>query len=302
MENNIKEVPTKLEDLKKKNDELQQKLKEAMTTIDLIKAGKVDALVEAGKKDLKIYAEKTIDKTYRVLIEKMHEGCVALNKEGIILYCNSSFGEMLNTPLQKLIGTKLTGIINQASKDQFEKLIQEGWEKATTDELYIYGYNGKAIPLLLSLNKLPMDDEPVLSIIFTDITIQKKGEEELRMKIELLEEAGKLAEIGIWVVDLKTNKVTVSDQLYKIYGLDNSKDSHNFSPYELIHKNALEVSKMIFETAVKDLGSFDTYTVIKLPDSKEEKKLHIKGKVISRGGEAYRLIGITQDMSALPKE
>src|ERR1019366_3447666 len=91
----------------KENKELQQQLREATESIDAIKTGNIDALVIADKKALKVYTEKTADKTYRILIEKMHEGAVTLNEDGTILYCNSYFANMVNLPLQNVIGTKL---------------------------------------------------------------------------------------------------------------------------------------------------------------------------------------------------
>ncbi len=35
----------------------------------------------------------------------MHEGAVTLNSDGVILYANSHFANMVNIPLQKVIGT-----------------------------------------------------------------------------------------------------------------------------------------------------------------------------------------------------
>src|ERR1019366_4193597 len=106
----------------KENKELQQQLREATESIDAIKTGNIDALVIADKKDLKVYTEKTADKTYRILIEKMHEGAVTLYKDGTILYCNSSFAGMVNLPLQKVIGTKFKNFIDDSSKGRFEDL------------------------------------------------------------------------------------------------------------------------------------------------------------------------------------
>ena len=80
--------------LENENNELQRQLQAAREYIDIIKGGNIDALVIADKKDLKIYTEKSADKTYRVLIEKMHEGAVTLNEDGIIIYCNSYFANV----------------------------------------------------------------------------------------------------------------------------------------------------------------------------------------------------------------
>lgn len=182
-----KELLEGTEKWKRQNNELQQKLKEAKKTIDLIKTGNIDALVIADKKDLKVYTEKTADKTYRILIEKMHEGAVTLNEDGTILYCNSYFANLVNLPLQKVIGTNLKSFVHDSSKERFEALLKRGWENAVNEDGLIYTREGKAIPILMSLNTLSLDNNSVLSIIVTDLTLQNKNQEELKNRTRQLE-------------------------------------------------------------------------------------------------------------------
>lgn len=186
-----KEIDELLEETKrltKENKKLKQQLLEARESIDAIKKGNIDALVVADQEDLKVYTEKTADKTYRVLIEKMHEGAVTLNEAGIILYCNSYFAHLLNLPLQKVIGTKFKNFIGDTSKERFEALVQRGIQSAAKEDVYISTSDGKAIPVLLSVNSLSLDNNFVLSIILTDLTIQNKNQEELRRRTSQLEE------------------------------------------------------------------------------------------------------------------
>jgi two-component system, sensor histidine kinase and response regulator len=81
--------------------------------------------------------------------------------------------------------------------------------------------------------------------------------------------------------------------------LDSEQSSLSFSPYELIHPKELAISKKIFDNAVKENGSFDTYTKINTPPNNQEKTLHIKGKVIYKDGKPFQLIGTTQDVTVL---
>src|SRR6187551_1446288 len=85
-------------------EELRLQLEEANETIDAIRSGQVDALVVRDQNGHQLYTLKTADQTYRVFIEKMTEGAVTLNQEGVILYSNSRFAAMVNMPLEKVIG------------------------------------------------------------------------------------------------------------------------------------------------------------------------------------------------------
>jgi PAS domain-containing protein len=48
---------------------------------------------------------------YRTFIEEMSEGAVTLTKEGIILYCNPKFAEIVQAPYEKVVGSTLKGFI-----------------------------------------------------------------------------------------------------------------------------------------------------------------------------------------------
>lgn len=172
--------------LKKEKALRQQQLTKAMTSFDIIQKGGIDALVITNKKDLKVYTEKTADKPYRILIESMHEGAVTLNEDGTILYCNSYFASMINLPLQKVIGTTFNNFINDVSKKDFEIMLKRGRKNAIKIEVYLYSKEGKAIPVLMSINSLSLDNNFVISIILTDLTVQNKNQEELKLRAEEL--------------------------------------------------------------------------------------------------------------------
>jgi len=193
------------EDIEKlilENKELQQQLMQARETIDLVKAGYIDALVISDKKLLKVYTEKTADKTYRLLIEKMNEGAVTLNTTGIILYCNSYFAKLVNLPLQKVIGTNFKNFIDETSSECFDFLFKHGWKNALKEEVNIYTNDASTVPVLMSVNNLPLDNDVALSIILTDLTERKKHETELiRANKELIfqneEKEKRAAELSI---------------------------------------------------------------------------------------------------------
>lgn len=172
--------------LAEENTELQRQLQAAREYIDIIKGANIDALVIADKNDLKIYTEKSADKIYRVLIEKMHEGAVTLNEDGIIIYCNSYFSNMVKLPLQNVIGTKLEAFMG-FSKERFESF-RQGRETDIKEEICLYTSEGKTIPVLISVNTLPLDGHLVVSIILTDLTIQNKNQEELKQRTRQLEQ------------------------------------------------------------------------------------------------------------------
>ena len=173
---------------------LRQQLDEANAAIEAIRTGQVDAFVVEDKNGPRLYTLKSADQTYRLFIEKMTEGAITLNKEGIILYCNSRFARMINIPLENMIGSYFKNTIPQGSKKAFDNLISKGWKQEYKDELSLVSTGGKIIPVLISLTTLDLDEGTVLSLIFTDLTSQKKIEKQLREKNALLKKANAVVE------------------------------------------------------------------------------------------------------------
>jgi PAS domain S-box-containing protein len=161
------------DELVRENDELKLRLEEASETITAIRTGQVDALVvNDAESGLQLYTLKTADQTYRVFIEKMNEGAVTLNEEGIILYSNSMFASMLDAPLSRVVGSPFEQFVPQHHKNLFRELFRSGWTADTKMELSIRK-NNTNVPCQLSVTTLQLDEGPSLSIIVTDLTFQK---------------------------------------------------------------------------------------------------------------------------------
>ena len=91
--------------------ELRLQLEEARDTIEAIRTGQIDAIIVEHETGHRLYTLKNADHTYRAFIEKMTEGAVTLDKNGVILYSNSRFAALLNIPLENLIGVPLLNFL-----------------------------------------------------------------------------------------------------------------------------------------------------------------------------------------------
>jgi len=189
MVKNIIELLEETEKLSKENAVLQKLLRNALESIEGFKSDKIDALVIANEKALKVYTEITADQPYRILVEKMHEGAVTLSEDGTILFCNSYFANMVGLPLQKVIGTIFENYIGDSLKKRFEALLnKEETVNALKEEVIIYASDGRHIPVLMTVNAFMLHNNFVLSIIITDLTIQNENQERLKRRTKQLED------------------------------------------------------------------------------------------------------------------
>lgn len=172
--------------LVKENESLLWQLEEATEIIHAIRTGQIDALVVKGKNGHELYTLKTADQTYRVFIEKMNEGAVTLNEDGIILYCNSMFASMVDLPLSKVIGLSFKKFIAENCQDAYLEIFQKGWTQDGKFEISIISHES-LIPCQLSVTTLQLDEGVSLSIIITDLTYQKEIQRLLKLNNERLE-------------------------------------------------------------------------------------------------------------------
>ncbi|MCF0057660.1 ATP-binding protein [Dyadobacter sp. CY356] len=172
--------------LVKENESLLWQLEEATEIIHAIRTGQIDALVVKGKDGHELYTLKTADQTYRVFIEKMNEGAVTLNEDGIILYCNSMFATMVDLPLSKVIGMSFDKFIAENCLDVYQEIFRKGWTQDGKFELSISSHDS-LIPCQLSVTTLQLDEGVSLSIIITDLSYQKEVQRLLKLNNERLE-------------------------------------------------------------------------------------------------------------------
>src|SRR3954447_2863889 len=114
---------------------LQARLLEAEETLRAIRRGEVDALVVEGPRGEQIYTLRGADHSYRIFLEAMHEGAATLTAGGVILYCNRRFAEMVQAPLEDVIGSPLRSFVRAADRPELETVLREGLNGTGKGEL-----------------------------------------------------------------------------------------------------------------------------------------------------------------------
>lgn len=131
--------------------------------------------------------------------------------------------------------------------------------------------------------------------VLTDITPLKRTEEALRKSEASLKEAQRIAHIGNWEWDLKSNSMYSSEEVYSIYG----KKSEELTTYEeglnVIHPEDREfVRRSIAEALEGKPYSIDARIIRR----GEERNVHIQGELVrDQAGDPARLVGTIQDIT-----
>src|ERR1051325_9032294 len=93
-------------------EQLRARLEELEGALNAIRSGEVDALLVEGPRGTQVYSLKGAEQPYRAFIERMAEGAVTVDAQGMIMYCNRRFAEMLEVPLEKIIAQNLLDFVS----------------------------------------------------------------------------------------------------------------------------------------------------------------------------------------------
>lgn len=168
-------------DLLSDNASLRNKLAEYETLLDAIRSGEVDAILRSdGEKSQLVAFEQAVN-AYRQLVEKMAEGALILSTEGLILYANQYMAEMLQAPLNKLIGSSLDNWLTASGNESIQSIIK--WLLKSQDnrvfhnEHILHAQSGKSIAVYIAISRGSIEDgQATFNVIVTDLTEQKRNE------------------------------------------------------------------------------------------------------------------------------
>jgi len=86
-----------------------------------------------------------------------------------------------------------------------------------------------------------------------EITAQKHMEEEVRVKKERLKEAQRLAKVGSWELDLRTNRLFWTDEIFNLFELDEKVFGASYEAFlDAIHPDDREAVNSAYQQSLKD--------------------------------------------------
>ena len=159
------------------NAGLRRRLAALEETLRAIRDGEVDGLFLAEAGGGSLFTLAGADRGYRALIEDMGEGALTVSPQGIVLYANRHFAELLDRPLGRVIGSRIHHCFRLADQGRVSGLLAGGGKAKRSVELELLAEGGGVIPVLLSVTRLDMDGVPeAICMVVTDLTAQREGE------------------------------------------------------------------------------------------------------------------------------
>jgi len=159
----------------------------------------------------------------------------------------------------------------------------------------------------------PLGDSPTTAvqivqgvIAFTAVSLLALGatlgerdaaSRELRHAATSLAEAQQLAHVGSWEWHLPTNRITWSDELYRIYGVEPHSELSYETFLEHVHPEDRDVTRSVVERALDERAPFElTHRIVR--DDGTERWVVGRGRaVVDAAGQLVRMAGTAQDIT-----
>jgi PAS domain S-box-containing protein len=139
-----------------------------------------------------------------------------------------------------------------------------------------------------------------VSLLILGAALAERGEAERQLASAhaSLAEAQEVARLGSWEWDIHSNRVTWSDELYRLWGLEPQSLDLTYERYlESVHPADREQTQAIVERALTTGVPFDFDHRVALPDG-AVRWIHGAGRlVLDEHGEPARMVGTAQDIT-----
>ncbi|MBI5372154.1 MAG: PAS domain-containing protein [Sphingobacteriales bacterium] len=230
---------------------------------------------------------------------------VYIDKSGTLLNYNHSFEKIFGYGRRDFSTFEEWWILTCPDKDCQGKNLDTWkgkWQQAAgmhgiTDqqEFAVTCKSGESRTVLVSGNALAED----MLVTLMDITDLKKTEAALRKSESSLNEAQRVAHIGSWELDHTQNKLSWSEENYRIFEVNPGETPHSYETFlSLVHPDDRKFVNQMYSDSVKNHTRYDIEHRIIL-DGNRIKHLHEQCETIyNPQGEPVLSIGTTQDITA----
>ena len=239
------------------------------------------------------------------LLESAPDAILGADTDGRIRLVNRAAVTLFGYERDELIGRPIEDLVPAVLRDAHVAHRQgfaarpRARSMADGMELSALHRDGTSIPVEISLAPVAGPDGPLVTAIVRDVTERRRAENELRTSRRQLQEAQELARLGSWEWDVPGNKVTWTDQLFRIYGLEPQAVEPTYERFlGYVHPDDRASVQARNEKAFGDHQPFEDVKRVIRADGREI-LMRTQGDVVcDDDGNLIRMIGVCEDVTA----
>ncbi|MDQ8184792.1 PAS domain S-box protein [Pelagicoccus sp. SDUM812002] len=243
------------------------------------------------------------EERFRRSFEYSGIGMAIVSMEGKWMQVNQSLLEMLGYEREHLLNLSFQDITHPDDLDTDLELLNEtvaGKRQNYSMEKRYFNASGETIWVNLNVSLVrDLNDLPIHFVSqIENISESKKLTHEMKEVGDRLELAVRAAGVGIWDLDIANERLIWDEQMFALYGIDQSSFEGSYSDWEKgIHPEDFARSVQEAQDAISGIRDFNTKFRVVWPDGTIK---HLRALAIvqrDENGEAVRMVGTNWDVS-----
>ena len=232
----------------------------------------------------------------RATVDTALAGILTIDDHGIIESCNPAAARLFGFLPDEVVGRNVNLLMPAPFRDEHDGYLEQivGIGREVVGERK----DGSTFPMELAVSETRLGERRLFTGIVNDITARRQAEDALKVIGARLEEAQRLAHVGSWELDLKTNQLVWSEELFHIFGFDPAAPTPTFDEYcDHIHPDDLPALRASMERAT-NLGQSYEYDH-RVVGQETVRDVHVTGHpVLDAAGSVVKLFGTIMDITA----
>lgn len=258
------------------------------------------AIIDITEQKIVEKALNESEQKYRAIFREAKDGVTLIDAEtGYISDCNPEFERQSGRNLQQLEAMKIWETRPPEKTDDarqaFFKIREKGSGSAA--DLELQRPDGEIIPIEFKSSVVEIIGKQYIQSITRDISKRKKTEERLQRSERNLAEAQSLSHIGSWEWDPAADIITGSQEIYRIFGVDQGNLANLSDFSDRLHPDYREQVIQSMNDALKNKSEYNIQYQLVRPDG-TVRAVHARGEVYFNDKSVpIRILGTIQDIS-----
>jgi two-component system cell cycle sensor histidine kinase/response regulator CckA len=243
------------------------------------------------------------EQRFRSLVENAFDAISLVASDGKILYLSPSIERITGETPEERVGLNGFDFVHPDDKARVKALLDQAVNeprtpvRATLRAWHKGGFWRSLEVVLIS----HLQDPNVGAIVcnLRDITDNEVNEKALQESEKRFLQAQQIGKLGSWTWDVASDRVSWSDELCRIYGMEPQQSVGSFQAYlDRVHPEDRKRAKQVIENAFRERKQFSLEERVIRPGG-EVRWLYSTGAVIvDSAGEPTRMIGVCHDITA----
>ena len=259
----------------------------------------LDLTEQKRQESARVYSEER----YRVVVETASDAVVNVDDKGSIVFANPATATIFGYDPAELAGKPLTLLMPEYMRELhqtgFKRYLATGrrhmnWQGT---ELTALRKNGEEFPVEVSFGEITRDGHKTFTGFLRDISKRKQAEQALRRSEAFLAEAQHLSHTGSFSWRVATGEITWSEQLYRIYELENSVPVTLELIRTRVHPEDLTLYERMVEEARIGASDFEWQYRLLMPNH-SIKYMHALARTTRDSDGQLEYIAAVQDVTA----